>query len=217
MRIGALEPYEAALVGGGGTPLALADDRGRRFPLDVRRWLAAPDRADLSVLRRCSGAVLDVGSGPGRFVRALVERGEHALGVDIAASAVAHSLRSGAPALHASVFDPLPHEGLWGTVLLIDGNVGIGGDVVALLRRVREVARSDGRIIVETTGSPYQDEVLQAQFALGEDSEQSGPWFSWAVLGVRALRSRAAKAGCQVIDEWSLAGRSFTELRPRRR
>jgi SAM-dependent methyltransferase len=215
MRIGALDPYEAALSDG--SPLALADDRGGRIVMDVRRWLAPPDRGDLSVLQRCVGPVLDIGSGPGRLVTALTARGEHALGVDIAAGAVAHSLRHGGPALRASVFDPLPHEGTWGTAMLIDGNIGIGGDVLSLLRRTREVIRADGRILIETTGSPYQDDVLQTRFAIGEQGQQLGPWFAWAVIGVRALRARAVQAGCQVAGEWSVEGRSFTELRPVRR
>ena len=40
------------------------------------------------------------------------------------------------------VFDPLPGEGRWETALLADGNIGIGGDPVALLRRLRAADRA---------------------------------------------------------------------------
>ena len=45
------------------------------------------------------------------------------------------------------MFEPLPGEGRWGTVLLLDGNVGIGGDPVALLERAAPPgpARRPGR------------------------------------------------------------------------
>ena len=49
------------------------------------------------------------------------------LGVDISRTAVARVRQAGASALHRSVFDPLPGQGRWGTALLADGNIGIGG------------------------------------------------------------------------------------------
>ncbi|MFD9359660.1 hypothetical protein [Streptomyces sp. NPDC060031] len=50
-----------------------------------------------------------------------------------------------------SVFDPLPDEGRWGTALLIDGNIGIGGAPRRLPQRVREVVAPEGLLLVETT------------------------------------------------------------------
>ena len=38
----------------------------------------------------------------------------------------------------------------WRTILLLDGNIGIGGAPVALLRRAGELLAPDGRIVVET-------------------------------------------------------------------
>ena len=43
-------------------------------------------------------------------------------------------MRRGGAALRRDVFAPLPGEGRWYTALLADGNVGIGGDPVALLQ-----------------------------------------------------------------------------------
>ena len=70
-------------------------------------------------------------------------------------------LRLGGPALRRSVFDPLPGEGRWGTALLLDGNIGIGGDPRALLapdwrelrRPGRPVDRRDGPRRTSTNAS----------------------------------------------------------------
>lgn len=216
MRPGALAPYEAALAQGGA--LAMHDRDGRRVEMDVRRWMAPPDAADRSVLSRCTGPVLDIGSGPGRLVRALCADGAHALGIDIAPAAVAHSIGSGAPAMRASVFDPLPNEGLWSTALLIDGNIGIGGDVTRLLQRVRGVVSAAGLILVETATLPHEDVVLTARFAVQDDAATdltpTGPSFLWALVGARALRAHAKRARCQIVEEWSCGSRSFCALRP---
>ena len=68
------DPYADALRAGRG-PLFLRRTDGWLLPLEVERWCAQADAADLSVLRRCEGAVLDVGCGPGRLVAALAARG----------------------------------------------------------------------------------------------------------------------------------------------
>ncbi|MFF8024347.1 class I SAM-dependent methyltransferase, partial [Streptomyces sp. NPDC007896] len=117
--------------------LRLAD--GRRIRMPVHRWHEQPTAADKTVLKRCNGPVLDVGCGPGRMCRALLSRGVFALGVDIAPRAVALTTTLGGLALCRSVFDRLPAERGWQTVLLIDGNIGIGGDPQGLLRRCGEL------------------------------------------------------------------------------
>lgn len=131
----AADPYATALRAGRG-PLFLRRADGWLLPLDVERWCAHADPVDLDVLNRCEGAVLDVGCGPGRLVAELAARGRTALGIDVSETAVHHAVRLGGQALRRSVFDSLPGEGRWDTVLLMDGNVGIGGDPRALLDRV---------------------------------------------------------------------------------
>lgn len=143
------DPYADALRAGRG-PLFLRRTDGWLLPLDVERWCARADAADLSALHRCEGAVLDIGCGPGRLVAALAARGRRVLGVDVSEAAVERTLRLGGTALHRSVFDPLPGEGRWGTVLLVDGNIGIGGDPAGLLRRAAGLLRHGGLIIAET-------------------------------------------------------------------
>ncbi|NUL34900.1 class I SAM-dependent methyltransferase, partial [Streptomyces lunaelactis] len=103
------DPYTDALRTGRG-PLFLRRPDGWLLPLEVERWCAAPDAADLTVLERCRGAVLDIGCGPGRLVTALAELGRPTLGIDVSPEAVARTVRTGGSALHRSVFDPLPRE-----------------------------------------------------------------------------------------------------------
>jgi len=207
MRAGALAPYEQSLRGR--APLALVATDGRVVDLDLRRWLAPVDDADRSVLARCGDHVLDVGCGPGRFVRALAEEGIAALGVDIAETAVSLTLRQGVPALLRDVFDRVPAEGRWPTVLLMDGNVGIGGDAVRLLRRIRLLLSPVGRLLVEVDPAGV-DEVLSVRFS--RQGRAVGQPFSWARLGLAALRRYAADAGYEVGETWSADGRVFAEL-----
>lgn len=67
---------------------------------------------------------------------ALAAWGVMALGIDIMPSAVRLARRRGALVLERSVFEHVPGKGLWGSALLLDGNVGIGGDASALLARL---------------------------------------------------------------------------------
>src|SRR6476469_10226998 len=109
----------------------LRHDDGRVDRLPVRNWLGgrnADERFDHAMVALCAGPTIDLGCGPGRLVAHLVQRGVPALGVDQSATAVALARRSGAPVLRRDVFDPLPGTGRWHTVLLADGNVGLGGD-----------------------------------------------------------------------------------------
>ncbi|MFE2887059.1 class I SAM-dependent methyltransferase [Streptomyces sp. NPDC059272] len=206
------DPYTDALRTGRG-PLYLRRSDGWLLPLEVERWCAEADAADLEVLGRCEGTVLDVGCGPGRLVAALAARGRPALGVDVSEAAVAHTVRLGGQALRRSVFHPLPGEGRWDTALLIDGNVGIGGNPHALLRRVSQLLAADGLLIAETAPVDV-DERVQVHVADGRGA--SGSAFPWARLGTPALLRHARRAGWRPDDQWTADGRSFLALRNRR-
>jgi SAM-dependent methyltransferase len=208
------DPYAHALRTGRG-PLylrrmaPLAQGTADLLPLDVERWCAAPDAADTDVLRRCTGPVLDVGCGPGRLVVALAARGIPALGVDVSPAAVARTRRLGGAAVRRSVFDRLPRESRWGTVLLMDGNAGIGGDPVTLLARLRDAVRPGGRLLAEAAG----DDVDERLTVRVEDAHgRHGRPFSWARVGPTALLHAAAVTGWIVTGRWTAEGRPFVEL-----
>ncbi|MEV7521967.1 methyltransferase domain-containing protein [Streptomyces sp. NPDC091371] len=202
------DPYADALRTGRG-PLYLRRTDGWLLPLEVERWCAAPDAADLSVLGRCRGAVLDIGCGPGRLVAALAARGHRALGIDVSPEAVAHTGRLGGLALCRSVFEPLPGEGRWDTTLLMDGNIGIGGDPAALLRRLDELTGPGAAVIAECLAVDVDD---TCEVRLDDGRGRLGAPFPWARVGARALRRHAGAAGWACPGQWSVAGRVFVAL-----
>ncbi|MDH6218613.1 class I SAM-dependent methyltransferase [Streptomyces pseudovenezuelae] len=206
------DPYSDALRNGRG-PLFLRRADGWLLPLEVERWCADADAADLEVLRRCEGAVLDVGCGPGRLVAALGVRGRRVLGIDVSEAAVARTVALGGQALHRSVFEPLPGEGRWGTVLLIDGNIGIGGDPRALLDRTAQLLAPGGLLIAETVAGLDVDEQIHVRVADAHGTV--GTAFPWARLGTPALLRHGDRAGWRAVDQWSADGRSFVALRSR--
>ncbi|MDX2592040.1 MULTISPECIES: class I SAM-dependent methyltransferase [Streptomyces] len=158
------------------------------------------------------GRVLDIGCGAGRIVEALTLRGHEALGIDVCPSAVAATVSRGGAAHSGSVFDQLPAEGWWDTALLLDGNIGIGGEPRMLLRRVRELVHDQGLLIVETSGADV-DERRRVRIHL--DHQAASPAFAWAVVGARALVGHARLSGWTRVEQWSTGShdRHFVVLR----
>jgi SAM-dependent methyltransferase len=182
------EVYAAAL---GGAPCTISVD-GRVRPVPVPRWTGAVTASDRFLLAHCEGPTIDLGCGPGRLTAELARRGVDTLGVDVSAEAVAAAWARGAPAVRADLFGALPHEGRWGTALLADGNVGIGGDPARLLARVRDLVAPGGRVVLDCAppGTGLTVRVLH----LRAGGLVSAP-FPWAEVGPEALTRVAVEAG----------------------
>lgn len=183
---------------------------GRRL-LPVDQWLGGLVPGDEAMVEACAGPTLDVGCGPGRIAAALVRRGVPALGIDVAAGAVLLARRAGAVALHRDVFGPVPGAGHWREILLADGNIGIGGDPVRLLRRVATLLARDGRALVEldAPGRPTESYLTTLEAA----GVASAP-FRWAAVGVDGIGPVAAAAGLTVTGVFERASRHFAGLGP---
>lgn len=192
-----------------GVEVEVEDAEGNRAPLPVATWNARPSGADKGLLDRCRGATLDIGCGPGRFVAALSEQGVPALGIDVTPSAVTRTRARGALALQRDVFGPLPGDGRWQTALLADGNIGIGGDPLRLLRRVSALLDPDGHALVELSGPGPGRGTFAVRLRTGQ---AYGPWFRWAEVGADDLDDLAGRAALPVTDRWEEDDRWFARL-----
>ena len=150
-----LSVYEAALrrtaQGRDGVIHIVNETGGRMGRIDASSWTARYGRATTGCSPAAPGPQwTSAAARPAH--RRTDPAGQPALGIDISAEAVRQARRRGAPAMCRDVFEPVPGAGRWRTVLLADGNIGIGGDpaascaaAVELLGRRRHGARRTGR------------------------------------------------------------------------
>lgn len=178
-------------------------------PLPIADWVRAADDADQLLLDRCVGPTLDIGCGPGRLSERLADLGHVVLGIDVVPEAVRQTLGRGATALRRNVFETLPGEGRWHTALLADGNIGIGGDPVTLLRRVRELLDPRGWVVAEFAAPGSGLRTTRAVLTCG--GQRSRP-FRWSVVGLDAVGAIAAEAGLVATATYGAAGRWCTVL-----
>jgi hypothetical protein len=144
------------------------------------------------------------------MVQALSESGRPALGVDMSSVAVAMSMTRGGLALRRRIDEPLPAEGRWGTALLMDSNVGLGGDVAALLARCMQLVIPGGLIICEVDRMPERYEVHSV--VLRTRLATSAP-LPWSRIGAAALTRIAESLDLLLVEEWTSGGRAFVALR----
>lgn len=209
--------YDQAL---GGERCWIRHDDGELRPLPAHRWLGVrcPDDVcpgdgsedafdevfDEAVTQMCTGPTIELGCGPGRLVARLIQRGIPALGIDRSVTAIRLAGRGGAPALLGDVFDPLPGMGLWQTVLLVDGNVGLGGDPCRILGRAAELLARGGRCVAEFDAENIG---IRARWVRLESACEVGPWFRWASVGVDSAAALAAQVGLTLTGFRLIGGR----------
>lgn len=209
--IDALTVYEDALLGtpeSGGALHAVGEDGSRRA-LPLGRWLGTPDAAEVAVLDRAVGPVVDIGCGVGRHVLALHRRGVRAVGVEISPVAAAIARGRGSQVIVGSIFER-PTTSDWQTALLLDGNIGIGGDAPRLLRRTAALLAPEGRALVELeppTGASGARRVrLEGGHAISR-------WMPWHFVAADEIDDLAAAAGLAVHERWRAGDRWFAQLR----
>ncbi|HKS44161.1 MAG TPA: class I SAM-dependent methyltransferase [Amycolatopsis sp.] len=194
--------FDAGLLG---RTCVLELGNGRWITLPTRRWVADPGGGDELLLVRCAGSTLDIGCGPGRLTAALARRGALCVGIDVSPTAIELTRQRGGTAVQCDVFARVPGEGRWRFALLADGNIGIGGDPVALLGRVFQLLAPGGRALVEL--DPPGRRVRADRVRIN-----GGAWFRWAWLGVDALDEVARAASARVVWTGAHGDRHFAEL-----
>ena len=197
---------------GGGPPHqgALRRADGSVAPLPLARWLGPVDDADAALLTLVEAPALDIGCGPGRHVAELQRAGHPCLGIDLSPVAVEITRGRGADAFHGSVFEDVPDAGSWDTALLLDGNIGIGGEPATLLERARELLEHGGAVLAELDPPGAWTGMTRVRLeAPGIVSE----WFPWAQVSVDTVAEVAAEAGLE--PDWTMRSeeRWFTALR----
>jgi SAM-dependent methyltransferase len=210
-QIDALSLYEEALLDapvGTGSLHAVGEDGSRRA-LPIGRWLGTPDRFEAALLGRAVGPVLDIGCGAGRHVVALGRRGVEAAGVEISPVAVEIARSQGAEVIEGSIF-AVPLEARWRTVLLLDGNIGIGGDAAELLRHAADLLAPGGQILVELEAP---DRASPARRVRLESGRAISDWMPWHFVGADEIGAPARAAGLAVEELWVEGGRWFACLR----
>ena len=211
---GGAEPYAHALRTGTSRTLYLQETvdgvSARRSPMDFARWNALADDVDFTLLADVTGPVIDIGCGPGRMVRAAMDLGLAVLGIDVSPVAVQLGRAIGLNIIEGSVFDRVPNEGRWQTALLVDGNIGIGGDPAALLARCRRLLASGGELVVEVHDDPERDYTYTG--TLVDETGAESASFPWAEIGLTRLVELAADNGLRLRQRWELDGRTFARL-----
>ena len=177
------------------TPVVLRAHTGETLELDLGRWHDPATDEEADLLDTVDGPVIDLGCGPGRLVVRLASQRVPALGVDSSPSAIALARMRGATVLQRDIFGPLPGEGRWGTALLFDGNVGIGGDPARLLRRCRQLTGGRGEVVAEVQPPVRGWRRLTVWFERDGRRSES---FAGAVVGADAIAGLARKAGLRV-------------------
>jgi SAM-dependent methyltransferase len=201
----------------------IRDEDGELRVLPAHRWLggrgaheASGDQTgaafDEAVTQLCGGPTIELGCGPARLVARLIRRGIPALGIDRSVTAIRLAGRGGAPALLGDVFQPLPGMGCWQTVLLVDGNIGLGGDPHRLLGRAAELLCRGGHCVAEFDAEAIG---VRPRWVRLESSRDVGPWFRWASVGVDSADTLAGQVGLAVTGVRMIGGRVVATLAAR--
>ncbi len=97
----------------------------------------------------------------------------------------------------------------WHTVLLVDGNVGLGGDPRRILGRAAELLCSGGCCMAEFDAEAIG---IRARRVRLESARDIGPWFRWASVGVDSAATLAGQVGLTLVSIRLIGGRVIANL-----
>ena len=90
-----------------------------------------------------------------------------------------------------------------------DGNVGIAGEPMRLLRRTRLLFREGGCALLET--EPAGEGTLTLLVRIDAGGRVTEP-FPWAQVGADDLPALASEAGLELAEQWTDSGRWFARV-----
>jgi hypothetical protein len=92
----------------------------------------------------------------------------------------------------------------------MDGNIGIDGDVGALLARCRDLLVPGGAIIAEVDPRPAWHQTRRVRLT----AEKSGctAELTWTRTGAAEVRRLAGPLDLLVVEEWTAGSRAFLSL-----
>jgi hypothetical protein len=97
-------------------------------------------------------------------------------------------------------------------VLLVDGNIGIGGDPTVLLGRVRDLLAPGGLVVAEIEPPGQATRTLQVRLRTPH-ADVTGPWFPWATVSADDVASLILRAGLALTALDCHEGRWFASAR----
>ena len=162
-----------------GPPLLLESDDGsvRSADLQPTDFFAPHDEWtfwEQAAIARASGAVLDLGAGAGRHSLHLQHKGHEVTAVDASPGAVEVCRARGIADARLGDLNEMPPDGRWDTILLMCGNLGLGGDwepTRSLLTRLGQLTTRGGLLIGDSV-DPTSDD--PASLAYEERNREAG-------------------------------------------
>jgi 2-polyprenyl-3-methyl-5-hydroxy-6-metoxy-1,4-benzoquinol methylase len=161
-----------------------------------------------AVLSRSPRTVLDIGCGEGWLVRALVEHGISAMGVDAVPTLVDQAAKAGGGEFLVASYEEIAKGGLDVKVDVVVANFSLIGkeSVEGVLRRAPALLDRDGSLIIQTlhpvaaTGeTPYEDGWRHGSWAgFSNDFSDPAPWYFRTVESWKKL---IAGSGFQSVEQ----------------
>lgn len=161
-----------------------------------------------AVLSRSPRTVLDIGCGEGWLVRALVEHGISAIGVDAIPTLVDQAAHAGGGEFRVASYEEIAERGLDVKVDVVVANFSLIGkeSVEGLLRRTPALLERDGSLIIQTLHPliaggelPYEDGWRHGSWAgFGNDFSDPAPWYFRTVESWKSLLTESGFPSIEV-------------------
>lgn len=170
-------------------------------------------------LQHCRGKILDIGAGAGSHTLALQQMGQDCTALEISPLSAAVIKARGVQQIIQDDFFQW-RGGPYDTLLLMMNGIGLSGTLDGLrifLARARNLLRSDGQLIFDTSdiaylygGQPpelpdYYGEILYQY----EYKKQRGDWFNWLFIDLNTLTRITAEEGWQIEPLFTEASDQF--------